>query len=244
VKNKINHSNNILMKEYSTENAVNTANDGAASNPISDKTDAQRMGLKGNVKSVLTALFTARHKYGIVEKKQFLNPNDGNTYPLDAHYTARIFFMLPEYQLYNTDGSFFFSDEVTRNGICMGDVQQHGAWEDCDKLHEMYKYLEVNNGNKNIQYLCHYDNNFNCIEMTSYEVSSYPVKQHEQMIATWKYKYNEKGDIVALFEWYRDRMPVKYTYEYKYDEQGNWVQVIEYEHGIATFIADREIEYY
>jgi len=62
-----------------------------------------------------------------------------------------------------------------------------------------------------------------------------------------KYKYNDKGDKIEMFSYYRyikNTYTCIYNYYYEYDAIGNWIKKFDFDNDYCKNIIKREIEYY
>ena len=105
------------------------------------------------------------------------------------------------------------------------------------------KFGEVTKGNKKWKYdflsdnETIYDDKGNQIEEANYD-------EDGKLTSKWKSKFDDKGNEIEEADYYNGKLYSKYKYKYHFDDNKNWIKKIIVKDDKATFIIEREIEYY
>ena len=201
------------------------------------KNDLTRNNLNGNVKSTNEVSFEAVEKFEKITKG---SRTDKYRYETFKEYDDNGNSI--EQKSYNSDGELLFKYiyEHDDNGNSIeqnrynsdGELDEKWTSKYDDKGNEIKSNLYNSDGELEDKYTFEYDYKGNMIEMNWSR-------------GTLTFEYDDKGNINEENYYNSDgELEDKKTYEYQFDDNKNWIKKIIVKDDKATFIIEREIEYY
>ncbi|MDR1897461.1 MAG: hypothetical protein LBR10_11790 [Prevotellaceae bacterium] len=219
------------------------------------KTDVEKAGLKGEVKSVKTVTYQAIEKSGKITKgeidslhtiEEYLYDSNGNLIAQNSYESGDHLKEIHTYK-YDSIGNRIETDRYYSNGMLASKII-HQYDSTGNPIEDIYYRPD---GSLSATSIFKYDTDGDLIEENFYDPDGSLSSTAIFSEFARKDKYDNCGNPIETIFYQPDRILFKDTYKYKYDSKGNWTERISYykkpnsvRKGKAYSITERTITYY